>query len=83
MQKRRRTEHIELYFGCKNRRQKKMAQLKATSGLVLRSMSETGVTTAKKVSAFSTTKMEISTKVCGHLISAKGKAHTGAWKAKN
>ena len=65
MQRRKRTEHTELYFGCKNRKQKKMARSKVTSGSDLPSMLETGAIIAKKVSVFNTTRMVTNMKVCG------------------
>ena len=83
MLKHKRMEHIEPYFGSKNKKQKKTDQLKVINGSAQASMWVTGATTAKKVSAFNTTKMEINMRACGHLINVTDRALTGAWKTKS
>jgi len=83
MPKLKRTELIELSFGFKNRKLKKMVQSKAISGSDHPNMSEIGVTTAKKALVFSTINPVINTKVCGHLINVTDKAPIGEWSTKN
>jgi hypothetical protein len=54
-----------------------MAQSRARSGLTPLAMLATGETTAKKVSASSTIRMEISTKACGLSTKSMGKVLSG------
>jgi hypothetical protein len=65
MPKLKRTGHTEPFFGFKNKKQKKMEQLRVTNGYPLQSTLATGATIAKKVSVSSTTRMVTSMKVCG------------------
>ena len=58
-------ERIELFSGYRSARLARMAQSKVTSGLAAASMSEIGVTTAKRVSVFNTTSLATNTKACG------------------
>lgn len=74
---------IELFFGFKNRRRKKMVLLKVISGLDLLSMLVTGVITANKALVFNTTRVVINMKECGHLISVMGREPSGEWKTKS
>lgn len=76
-------EHTEPFSGFKNRKQRKMAQSKVISGSHRLSMLETGVTTAKKVLASSTTRTVTSTRVCGRSTSVMVKVLIGKTKTKS
>ena len=60
-----------------------MAQSRAKSGKLVRNISVTGATTARKVSAFSFTRMVTSMRACGQLISAMDRELTGKMKAQS
>jgi hypothetical protein len=79
----RKMELTELFSGFKNKKQRRMAQSKVINGFLRLSMSETGATIAKKVSASSTTKMETSTRACGQLTNVMVRGLTGKMKTKN
>lgn len=83
IQEHRRMGLIELFFGFKNKRLKKMVLLKVISGLDLLSMLVTGVITANKALVFNTTRVVINMKVCGHLISVTDREPSGEWKTRS
>jgi hypothetical protein len=83
MLKRKRMELTELFSGFRNKRQKRMVQLRETNGLAQVSTWETGVITVKKALVFSTIRMGINMKACGHSINVMVKELTGVWKTKN
>jgi hypothetical protein len=78
-----RMERTEPFFGFKNKKLKKMAQLKVTNGYPLQNTLVIGVIIAKKASESSITRMVINTKVCGQLTSATVRELTGRMKTKN
>jgi len=76
-------ELTEQYSGYKNRRQKRMVQLKGINGFHLQNMLVTGVIIAKKVLVSNTTKTVINMRACGQLIKDTDKELTGEMKTKN
>jgi hypothetical protein len=76
-------ELTELFSGFRNKRQKRMVQLRETNGLAQVSTWETGAITVKKALVFSTIRMGINMKACGHSINVMVKELIGVWKTKN
>ena len=74
---------IELFSGFKNKRLRRTALSKVTSGLDQLSTLVTGVITANKDLVFNTIRAVINTKACGHLINVTVKVPSGVWKTKN
>jgi hypothetical protein len=79
----RRTELTGLHTGSQRRKSKKMALLREKNGSTHPATSAIGATTVRKASVSNTTKMVISTKECGRLISATARELTGASRQKN
>ena len=77
MPRRRKTDPIEVCTGSKKRTSKKTAASRVKSGLPQAAILVTGATTAKRDSAFNSTKMEISTKACGPWTRSTDKEPTG------
>ena len=76
-------ERIAASTGSKRRTRPRTAPSKVRSGRHHKSISETGATTARRASAFSSTPTEISTKACGPSISATDRERTGRTRAQS
>ena len=76
-------ERTELSSGYKNKKQRKMAQLRETNGSAQASTLVTGAIIVKKASVFSTIRMGTNMKECGQSINVMVRVLTGGWKTKN
>ena len=77
MLKLRRMGLIEVCTGLKRSQDKKMVRSKAKYGRPLAGILETGETTARKGSVFSSTRMATSMRACGPWTKSMDKVHTG------
>ena len=76
-------ELTEVCIGCKRSKLRKMEPSREKSGNHLKSISETGETTSRKVSVFNSTRVETSMRVCGLKIKDMAKVPTGELKVRN